>query len=215
MAAQKGRTVQPAGNTIRQLRLDRGLRVEDLAEKSGFSPRTIDRLEAGQACFLFTITKLATTLGVTPDTLLSDPDAEEQPAEMPNPIAIQIVARAPFDDLTEKLVSFIGSLRCITDQPCDLDVVNVTDAGITITVTMNAQELVMFACALTTLRQTMERMLTPKPPRTGPQDLMGLRGDGNIEPIMAAISILEVRLPDSLSLPAEYRNRVFVPSDSL
>jgi transcriptional regulator with XRE-family HTH domain len=61
-----GNLVQPAWQTVIELRSRRGWTQEKLAEKSILSVRTIQNLERGKAAHLGTITKIADALGVPP-----------------------------------------------------------------------------------------------------------------------------------------------------
>jgi XRE family transcriptional regulator, regulator of sulfur utilization len=59
------------GHRLRQLRVERALTLRALAERSGVSYDTINKLELGQRpARLSTIRKLADTLGVEPRELM-------------------------------------------------------------------------------------------------------------------------------------------------
>jgi len=59
------------GQRLRQLRVERALTLRALAERSGVSYDTINKLELGQRpARLSTIRKLADTLGVQPKELM-------------------------------------------------------------------------------------------------------------------------------------------------
>jgi transcriptional regulator with XRE-family HTH domain len=59
------------GQSLRQLRVERALTLRALAERSGVSYDTINKLELGQRpARLSTIRKLADTLGVEPKELM-------------------------------------------------------------------------------------------------------------------------------------------------
>ncbi len=59
------------GQRLRQLRVERALTLRALAERSGVSYDTINKLELGQRpARLSTIRKLADTLGVEPKELM-------------------------------------------------------------------------------------------------------------------------------------------------
>jgi transcriptional regulator with XRE-family HTH domain len=61
-----GNLVQPAWQTVIELRSRRGWTQEKLAEKSILSVRTIQNLERRKAAHLGTIAKIAEALGVPP-----------------------------------------------------------------------------------------------------------------------------------------------------
>jgi transcriptional regulator with XRE-family HTH domain len=58
-------------------RLDQALTQRELAERSGVSLNTINRLERGFTARPPTIRKLAAALGVEPRDLMAEPDAAE------------------------------------------------------------------------------------------------------------------------------------------
>jgi transcriptional regulator with XRE-family HTH domain len=63
------------GQRLRQLRVERALTLRALAERSGVSYDTINKLELGQRpARLSTIRKLADTLGVEPRELMKGED---------------------------------------------------------------------------------------------------------------------------------------------
>jgi transcriptional regulator with XRE-family HTH domain len=65
------------GQRLRQLRVERALTLRALAERSGVSYDTINKLELGQRpARLSTIRKLADTLGVEPRKLMKGEDDE-------------------------------------------------------------------------------------------------------------------------------------------
>ena len=65
------------GHRLRQLRVERALTLRALAERSGVSYDTINKLELGQRpARLSTIRKLADTLGVEPRELMKGEDDE-------------------------------------------------------------------------------------------------------------------------------------------
>ena len=86
--------IQMVSDRIKQLRLERAWSQEQLAEISGVSSRTIQRIEQGDASSLETLKALAAAFGLTPDALTlsspSEPKLEEGPmtqsmAETNNP----------------------------------------------------------------------------------------------------------------------------------
>ena len=88
---------------LRELRLARGWSQEQLAERSGLSVRTVQRIENGQAPGLASRAALADAFGLTLDELVAD----EAPAES----ASTTVARAP----APTTASFVDAIRmCLT-----------------------------------------------------------------------------------------------------
>ena len=67
----------PNLRTLRQRRL---LSQQDLASKAGVAPRTVVSLEAGGAARYVTLRKLAEALGVSAETLLAEPPADQAKA---------------------------------------------------------------------------------------------------------------------------------------
>jgi transcriptional regulator with XRE-family HTH domain len=69
-----GHPEPPLGGRLRTLRLRRFLTQDELAQRSGLTRTTIQRLEADQCRpRIRTVTRLAAALGVDPDQLVPDP----------------------------------------------------------------------------------------------------------------------------------------------
>ncbi len=65
------------GRAVRSARLANSLTQEEIARRSGFGWRHIQKIEAGEVnATLRTICKLAAAVGVDPGALLSEPDGE-------------------------------------------------------------------------------------------------------------------------------------------
>jgi transcriptional regulator with XRE-family HTH domain len=95
------RTVRPDGAAIKQLRLQKGWRVEDLAAKAICSVKTIENVERGANVYVFTLAKLAKELGVDFMTLVQGGKA---PSELRAPapcFQVQLVLSIPFDQFDE------------------------------------------------------------------------------------------------------------------
>jgi transcriptional regulator with XRE-family HTH domain len=65
------------GTRIRSERLERGLRVEDLASASNVAGRTITRVEAGYDAQLSTLRRIANGLGMSLVDLLVDDQPQD------------------------------------------------------------------------------------------------------------------------------------------
>jgi transcriptional regulator with XRE-family HTH domain len=67
----KNRTVEPDGEAIQRLRIEKGWRVEDLAKKARCSLKTVENVERGANVYLYTLSKVAQALGVEVSTLMT------------------------------------------------------------------------------------------------------------------------------------------------
>lgn len=69
--AKKESQLKALGARIRELRLERGMTQEDLADRAGLASRYISRVELGNANFgVVVLFQLAKGLGVQPSALL-------------------------------------------------------------------------------------------------------------------------------------------------
>jgi transcriptional regulator with XRE-family HTH domain len=86
-----GRTVQPAGDKIRKLRMDRGLSVERLAQAAALAEKSIVNAEKGRNVLLSTINQLAKAFKVDVKELLQS--NAEPVQEQEQTIRIEIVLK--------------------------------------------------------------------------------------------------------------------------
>jgi transcriptional regulator with XRE-family HTH domain len=135
----KSRTVTPAGDTIRQLRLAKGWRVEDLARKAKCSVKTVENLEAGEQVYLCTLRSVAEAFGVEYATLLVG--AVPAPATK-NRLEVQIKLSIPFDvfDQSGQLVSVIEALTRLIGARKGIDVTGIEEGSVIIKLDMDAND---------------------------------------------------------------------------
>jgi transcriptional regulator with XRE-family HTH domain len=76
---QKDRTVTPDGGAIQRLRIEKGWRLEDLAEKANCSLKTVESVERGAKVYPYTLSRLAGALGVEVSTLVAGSAPPEAP----------------------------------------------------------------------------------------------------------------------------------------
>jgi len=103
--------VKPDGAKVRKLRKLKALTQEDLAGKSGYDRRTIQRIEAGNPTRPFTLAAVAETLGVTLEELLADrPSGRKGARQEAAEVAPAVRARIrSFDTLmADRTQGFLG-----------------------------------------------------------------------------------------------------------
>lgn len=110
----KNRTVEPDGEVVQRLRIEKGWRVEDLAKKAGCSLKTVENVEKGENVYLYTLKRIASALGVEPAELLIDED-DAPPARMRKKERvwkITLEVSTPYDEFDESsdLVSLLQAL---------------------------------------------------------------------------------------------------------
>ena len=86
---------------IRNLRIERGWSQEQLAEFSGLSVRTIQRIERGQPCGLESLKSLAAVFEVNINELKKDSDMTAQIPEISPSSAAEQEARKQVKELKE------------------------------------------------------------------------------------------------------------------
>ena len=112
MASQlKNRTVTPDGEAIQRLRIEKGGRVEDLADKAKCSLKTVENVEQGRSVYLYALSKFAQALGVEVSTIMAGaapPDAPKK--ERVWKVIIQVAT--PYEDFDESndLVKLLQTL---------------------------------------------------------------------------------------------------------
>src|SRR5262245_33901665 len=86
--------VRPNATVIKTLRTKKGWSQEQLADKAGCGKRTVESLESGKCCYLFTLTNIADALAVAVPTLLP----ETAPAKpVGKRFEVEIKLTLPFD----------------------------------------------------------------------------------------------------------------------
>jgi transcriptional regulator with XRE-family HTH domain len=107
----KKRTVEPDGQAIQRLRMQKGWRVEDLAKKAQCSLRTVENVESGENVYLFTLRRFAEALGVEVSTLMPGAMPPEQPKKE-RVLKVTIEVPTPYEEFDESkdLVNLLQAL---------------------------------------------------------------------------------------------------------
>jgi transcriptional regulator with XRE-family HTH domain len=113
----KNRTVEPDGEAIQRLRIEKGWRVEDLANKAGCSLKTVENVEKGENIYLYTLKRVANALDVEPSELLIDVD-DESPVRMRKKERvwkITLEVSTPYDEFDESS-DLVGLLQALMSR---------------------------------------------------------------------------------------------------
>src|SRR5216684_6668189 len=93
-----GRTVKPDGQRINRLRSEKGWNVAEMAANVGCSKRTVEKLESGSACYLFTLSNFAKALGVECRELLKDATPLAAAPTKERRFEVQIKLSIPYEE---------------------------------------------------------------------------------------------------------------------
>lgn len=107
----KNRTVEPDGEAIQRRRVEKGWRVEDLAQKARCSPRTVENVERGANVYLYTLSKFAQALGVEVAALMAGA-APPDPPKKERVWKVMIQVSTPYEEFDESndLVKLLQAL---------------------------------------------------------------------------------------------------------
>lgn len=107
----KNRTVAPDGEAIQRLRIEKGWRVEDLANKARCSLKTVENVERGENVYLYTLRKFAEAFGVGVSTLMAGVLPPEPPKKE-QVLRVIIEVPTPFEEFDESknLVNLLQAL---------------------------------------------------------------------------------------------------------
>ncbi len=137
----KNRTVEPDGEAIQRLRIEKGWRVEDLAKKARCSLKTVENVERGANVYLYTLSKVAQALGVEVSTLMTGAAPPPLPKERSWTITIRITTPddEAFDEATD-LPRFMATLieRLGGD---DMEPRGIRRGSVNITVEITAEQI--------------------------------------------------------------------------
>ena len=114
---------------IKRLREEKGWNVSEMAGKVGCSKRTVDSVEAGKCCFIFTLSNFAEALGLAAKDILEGKEPEPPPAR--RSVQVQLTIRIPFEefDQSDQLVSFIELAKYVLKTSQPINVINVADGS--------------------------------------------------------------------------------------
>ena len=143
MASQmKNRSVAPDGKAVQRLRIEKGWRVEDLADKAKCSLKTVENVERGRNVYLYTLNKFAQALGVELSTLMAGAEPPDPPKKkwMGN---VQITLNIPFGAFDESmhLVSLLNMLRDFIQAKDEIGLVSVEEGSTIITLEMSMDDI--------------------------------------------------------------------------
>ena len=117
----------PHGERIRDLRARKDLTQEELAEKAGYSKRTIERMENGASAVYRTIEDVAEVLGVEPDVLLlNDKEISKKRAHVEHTTEfVRVKLGRRFDEFTnEDQVRLVRALATILHVGGEIKVID-------------------------------------------------------------------------------------------
>lgn len=133
--------IRPDAKKIRELREAKGWSQEQLAGEAGHGRRTVENIEQGKCCYLFTLKNLATTLGVDVLVLCLD-----KPTATPEKrVEVQIVVRIPYGDFdqSEQLTGMVAAIMALLKGGA-VDVLKVGSGSTVITLTMSPEDAEQF-----------------------------------------------------------------------
>ncbi len=138
----KNRSVAPDGKAVQRLRIEKGWRVEDLADKAKCSLKTVENVERGRNVYLYTLNKFAKALGVEPSTLMAGA-ALPDPPKKERRFKVQFTLEIPFEKFDESmhLVSFLNMLRDYLQAKDEITVVGVQEGSTIITLEMSLDDI--------------------------------------------------------------------------
>jgi|SRR5579884_419529 len=138
----KNRSVAPDGKAVQRLRIEKGWRVEDLADKAKCSLKTVENVERGRNVYLYTLNKFAHALGVELSTLMAGA-ALPDPPKKERRFKVQFTLEIPFEKFDESmhLVSFLNMLRDYLQAKDEITVVGVQEGSTIITLEMSLDDI--------------------------------------------------------------------------
>jgi transcriptional regulator with XRE-family HTH domain len=108
----KNRTVEPDGEAIQRLRIEKGWRVEDLAKRAGCSLKTVENVENGENIYVYTLKRIANALDSEPSELLIGDAPPERMRKKERVWKITFEVSTPYDEFDESsdLVTLLQAL---------------------------------------------------------------------------------------------------------
>jgi transcriptional regulator with XRE-family HTH domain len=145
MSEEKGGLVKVDGSALERLRKAAGLTIEDLADKSGVSTRTLNSYTAGKEARISSLKYVADALGVEFRTLLKQPPSKEllqSPVE--KRVQIDINVSIPYETFEEssQLAAFLAMLQSVLSPQSNINVIRVKEGSTIITVEMDIEDVV-------------------------------------------------------------------------
>ncbi|HWL28812.1 MAG TPA: helix-turn-helix transcriptional regulator [Burkholderiaceae bacterium] len=113
----KKRSVRPEGDAVRQARLAKGWRPEDLARHADCSLRTVENAERSVSVYTNTLASIALALGVNYKTLLAKTETASHANDMLRTKASIIIAANPDDPpAVEQVIAELIERGSLMDQ---------------------------------------------------------------------------------------------------
>jgi transcriptional regulator with XRE-family HTH domain len=134
------RTVKADGEIVKQLRLNKGWRPEDLARRAGCSKKTVENVERGANAYLFTLQNIAEALDVEFRALLPKVECE---SKEPRFVEVQIKLSIPYAefDESEQLVTLVRSLNLLLQGKHEIGALKVQEGSTIVTLEMDAVDV--------------------------------------------------------------------------
>jgi transcriptional regulator with XRE-family HTH domain len=137
------RTVKPDGGKVSRLRVAKGWTVAFMAAQVGCSERTLENVEKGKPCFVFTLKNVAKALGIESSQLLAEADEPAAVTPKERRFEVQIKVSVAFDqfDECEQLTQFIELLKRAIGASHDIEVKDLKASSVTITLEMSEEDI--------------------------------------------------------------------------
>jgi len=128
-------SVKVAGDKVRARRIERGMRVEDLARRAGCSLKSIQNAESGKNIQVATLAIIAAALKVEPKALIEDGDASIPPERM---FRVQIVIEGDMLELnkSDRLLNFVELLTKMLQQKDEIKITGVMSGSVILVLEM-------------------------------------------------------------------------------
>jgi len=146
--------IRPNSHKIKQMRLEKGWSQLELAGQAGCSKRTVESIETGNCCYLFTIQGFAKAFGVKPSLLQLGTTKSEESGPGRFEMTFTLSVSYETFDQSEDLINFVSALKNLAASHHPMMPVKV-NVGSTI-VTMAMDQDTMF--------EILNRLYTPLPP---------------------------------------------------
>ena len=129
-------SVKVAGDKVRARRIERGLRVEDLARKAGCSLKSAQNAESGKNIHVATLAVIAGALKVEPKDLIEDGDPS-LPSQ--RTFRVQIVIEGDMQELnkSDRLLNFVELLTKMVQPKDEIKITGVLSGSVILVLEMS------------------------------------------------------------------------------
>lgn len=145
MSEDKGGLVKVDGSALERLRKAAGLTIDDLANKSGVSTRTLNSYTAGKEARISSLKYVADALGVEFRSLLKEPPSKELPqSPVEKRVEIDINVSIPYEmfEQSSQLAAFLAMLQSVLNPQSNIKVISVKEGSTIIAVEMDIEDVV-------------------------------------------------------------------------